>query len=118
MKTPTISQDPMYQMLRHDDVAGFNEARAAGKSCDLSNSDLRGLDLRNINLGQMNLKDAYFRGADLRGIDFRGCLLDGASLANAKISGCYFPVDLPPEEILLSVTQGTRLRHIPEKGHD
>jgi len=111
MTTPSISQDPMYQMLRDDNVSGFNAAREAGQHCDLRNCDLRGLDLRNINLADMDLSDAYFRGADLRGIDFRGCCLDGASLADAKISGCYFPQDLPAIEIHLSVTLGTRLRH-------
>jgi len=111
MTTPAISQDPMYQMLRHDDVDGFNQARAAGQECNLSNCDLRGLDLRNINLDNMDLTDTYFRGSDLRGIDFRNCILDGASLADAKISGCYFPDAISAQEILLSVTQGTRLRH-------
>lgn len=111
MTTPTISQDPMYQLLRHDDVEGFNKAREEGQPCDLRNCDLRGLDLRNINLNNMDLTDAYFRGSDLRGIDFRNCRLDGASLADAKISGCYFPLEISAAEILLSVTQGTRLRH-------
>ena len=110
MPTPIISQDPMYQMLRNDDVQGFNKARESGKTCDLRACDLRGLDLRNINLKYIDLTDAYFRGADLRGIDFRGCRMDGVSLANAKISGCYFPPSIPAEEILLSVSHGTRLR--------
>lgn len=115
MTTPNISQDPMYQMLRHDDVAGFNQARESERECDLRNCDLRGLDLRNINFDNMDLTDAYFRGADLRGIDFRSCILDGASLADAKISGCYFPPALSANEILLSVSQGTRLRHSIKK---
>ncbi|WP_419812846.1 pentapeptide repeat-containing protein [Bacterioplanoides sp.] len=109
--SPTISQDPLYQMLRHDNVEGFNQARADGQTCDLRNCDLRGLDLRNLKLLGMDLTNAYFRGADLRGIDFRGCCLDGASLADAKISGCYFPVELSAQEIQLSVSLGTRLRH-------
>lgn len=115
MTTPSISQDPMYQMLRHDDVSGFNQAREQGQQCDLRSCDFRGLDLRNLNADGMDLTDAYFRGADLRGIDFRNCMLDGVSLADAKISGCYFPVELSATEILLSVTQGTRLRHMTDK---
>ncbi|MEK9712364.1 MAG: pentapeptide repeat-containing protein [Thalassolituus sp.] len=113
MTTPHISQDPMYQMLRNDDVAGFNQARDGGQQCDLRSCDLRGLDLRKLNLTGMDLTDAYFRGADLRGIDFRGCTLDGASLADAKISGCYFPPELDAQEIQMSVKLGTRLRHSP-----
>jgi len=111
MTTPRITEDPMYLMLRDDDVEGFNNARAAGQNCDLAGCDLRGLDLRNLNLSNMDLTDTYFRGSDLRGIDFRGCNLDGASLADAKISGCYFPIELEAQEIHLSVSMGTRLRH-------
>ncbi|HCM04574.1 MAG TPA: hypothetical protein DIC30_01060 [Oceanospirillales bacterium] len=115
MSGPIISDDPLYQLLRDDDVAGFNQAREAGQECDLSGCDLRGLDLRNLIIKGMNLEDTYFRGADLRGIDFSGCNLNGASLADAKISGCYFPIELTPAEIELSVTMGTRLRHIYTK---
>lgn len=111
MSKPQISQDPLYQMLRNDDVPGFNAARASGQNCDLRGCDLRGLDLRNIELLNTDLTDAYFRGADLRGIDFRGCRMDGVSLADAKISGCYFPVEIPAQEILLSVSHGIRIRH-------
>ena len=112
MNGPIISDDPLYQLLRNDDVSGFNQARSAGKTCDLAGCDLRGLDLRHLQISGMSLENTYFRGADLRGIGFRGCALDGASLADAKISGCYFPTELSPEEIQLSVTMGTRLRHV------
>ncbi|GGY38856.1 hypothetical protein GCM10011297_10060 [Bacterioplanes sanyensis] len=115
MAKPIISQDPLYQLLRHDDVAGFNAAREQGQPVALQGCDLRGLDLRGINFAGLDLSDCYFRGADLRGIDFSGCLLNGASLADAKISGCYFPPELSAQEILLSVTQGIRLRHHPRQ---
>jgi uncharacterized protein YjbI with pentapeptide repeats len=111
MNSPVISDNPLYQLLRNDDVAGFNKARSEGLPCNLEGCDLRGIDLRNLIISGMSLKDAYFRASDLRGIDFRGCNLEGASLANAKISGCYFPAELSPEEIQLSVSLGTRLRH-------
>jgi uncharacterized protein YjbI with pentapeptide repeats len=115
MNGPVLSDDPLYQLLRNDDVTAFNQAREAGKECNLSGCDLRGLDLRNLIIDGMDLEDTYFRGADLRGIDFRGCNLNGASLADAKISGCYFPIELTPAEIQLSVSMGTRLRHIYTK---
>jgi uncharacterized protein YjbI with pentapeptide repeats len=51
------------------------------------------------------LRDADFRGCDLRHVD-----LEGASMHNAKISGTYFPDNLTPEEIQLSVQHGTRIR--------
>jgi len=115
MNGPIISDDPLYQLLRNDDVDGFNQARSQGQGCDLAGTDLRGLDLRSLVIHGMNLENTYFRGADLRGIDFRGCNLNGASLADAKISGCYFPIELSPEEIRLSVAMGTRLRHVYNK---
>ncbi len=108
--TPHISKDPMYQLLRDDKVAHFNKLRAEGKSCDLVGCDFRGLDLRELDVKGLDLTDAYFRGADLRSVDFRNCKLIGASLADAKISGCYFPNDISAQEILMSLTQGTRLR--------
>ena len=76
MNGPIISDDPLYQLLRNDDVTGFNQAREKGQECDLSGCDLRGLDLRNLIIKGMNLENTYFRGSDLRGIDFRGCNLN------------------------------------------
>ena len=108
--SPRISQDPMYQLLRDDDVPQFNKLKAQGKTCDLTGCDFRGLDLRDMDVRGLDLSNAYFRGADLRSIDFRGTRLAGASLADAKISGCFFPDNLPAQEILMSLEQGTRLR--------
>ena len=36
---------------------------------------------------------------------------EGASLLDAKVSGVYFPDELSPEEIRLSLDHGTRLRY-------
>lgn len=110
MSGPIISNDPLYQLLRNDDVKGFNTALEEGQTCDLTGCDFKGIDLRGINFKGSDLENAYFRGADLRGIDFRGCNLNGVSLADAKISGCYFPPGLSPNEIQLSVVHGTRMR--------
>jgi uncharacterized protein YjbI with pentapeptide repeats len=108
---PKIPQDPLYQLLREENVQAFNERRAKGEKCDMRGVDLRGLDLRNLNADGLDFTDAYFRGADLRGIDFRNARLEGVSVASANISGCYFPKELRAEEILLSVTHGTRMRY-------
>lgn len=108
--TPIISQDPMYQLLRDDKVPDFNKLKAQGKKCDLTNCDFRGLDLRDMDVRGVDLSNAYFRGTDLRSIDFRGSRLNGASLADAKISGCFFPEDISAQEIMMSVEQGTRIR--------
>ena len=107
---PRISPETMYQLLRDEKIEEFNKLKAQGKSCDLTGCDFRGLDLRNLDIKGLDLTNAYFRGADLRSLDFRGCQLNGASLADAKISGCFFPNDISAQEILLSMQQGTRLR--------
>ncbi|MFK4751563.1 pentapeptide repeat-containing protein [Oceanobacter antarcticus] len=112
MTTAAISQDPLYQLLRNDDVAGFNQAIQQGQVCHLAGLDLRGLDLRGLLVSGMDLTDAYFRGTDLRGIDFRDCCLDGVSLVNSRVSGCYFPPAISAEELRLSLEFGTRLRHV------
>lgn len=109
-KWPEISDDPMYQLLRQDKIAEFNARREKGETAPLSGKNYRGLDLRDLNADGLDFSDAYFRSADLRGIDFRQCILTGASLAEAKISGCFFPDNISPEEIRLSVEYGTRLR--------
>jgi uncharacterized protein YjbI with pentapeptide repeats len=108
--SPKISQDPMYQLIRDENVEQFNKEKSEGKVCDLTECDFKGFDLRNLDVSGLDFTDAYFRGADLRSLDFRGCKLAGASLADAKISGCFFPSDLTADEILMSVQYGTRLR--------
>jgi uncharacterized protein YjbI with pentapeptide repeats len=111
MAPPKVHDNTPYLLLRDENVAEFNQRQEEAKSALLSGGNYRGLDLRNLNADGLNFSDAYFRGADLRGIDFRNTLLEGASMIDAKISGCYFPKELSPEEIRLSITLGTRLRY-------
>ena len=108
---PRINQDPLYHLLREGEIAEFNQRRAAGESCELSGTDLSRLDLREMHADGLDLSNAYFRMTDLRGVDFRNAKLEGASFASANISGCYFPKELGAGEILLSVTQGVRVRY-------
>lgn len=107
---PSISSDPMYQLLREGRVDEFNAKKQAGEYCNLKSCDFRSTDLQGIDAVGLDFRGAYFRMSDLRGIDFRGSLLDGASINGAKISGTYFPVEISAEEILLSLEHGTRLR--------
>lgn len=111
MTKPVIKQDPLYKLLRNEDVAAFNEARDTMDTSELRSGDYRGRDLRNMNADGLDFSGAYFRNADLSGIDFRNTNLEGASLADAKVSGVYFPKALTAEEIRLSVDFGTRLRY-------
>lgn len=111
MNKPVIKTDPLYQLLRQEDVKGFNQQRDSLDTSELKSGDYRGRDLRNMNAAGLDFSDSYFRNADLSGIDFRTTNLEGASLLDAKLSGTYFPAALSPEEIRLSLDTGTRLRY-------
>ncbi len=108
---PAIKRDPLYQMLRHEDVDAFNANRDSMDTSHLKSGDYRGRDLRKLNARGLDFANAYFRNADLSGIDFRETNLEGASLMDAKVSGVYFPRELSADEIRLSLDHGTRLRY-------
>lgn len=110
---PVFSKDPLYVLLRSDDIQGFNAKRAAGNACDLRGVDLRSLDLRGMNADGLDMSGAYLREADLRGVDFSNTRMEGVSLRNARISGVMFPAELSAEEIRLSLDFGTRMRYNP-----
>jgi uncharacterized protein YjbI with pentapeptide repeats len=111
MDKPVIKQDPLYQLLRMEDIEGFNEQRDTLDASELKNGDYRGRDLRKMNALGLDFSNSYFRNSDLSGIDFRNTNLEGASLLDAKLSGTYFPNDLDATEIRLSLDTGTRLRY-------
>ncbi len=111
MGKPVISDDPLYQLLRNENVKEFNEQRDKMDASNLKSGDYRGRDLRNMEADGLDFSDSYFRNTDLRGIDFRNCNLEGASLIAAKVSGTYFPEEFSAEEIRLSLDTGTRLRY-------
>ncbi|MEP6388295.1 MAG: pentapeptide repeat-containing protein [Halioglobus sp.] len=111
MDKPEIKQDPLYKLLRNEDIKTFNEQRDTMNADELRSGDYRGRDLRNMNADGLDFSGAYFRNSDLSGIDFRNTNLEGASLLDAKLSGTYFPAELEPEEIRLSLDTGTRLRY-------
>lgn len=114
MTAPKIKHDePLYLLLREGKVAEFNQRRARGEQCNLVQCDFRGLDLRGLDASGLDLSHGYFRQADLRGIDFSRARLVGASIHAAKISGAYFPPELAPDEIGLSLEHGTRMRYRP-----
>ena len=111
MDKPVIKQDPLYQLLRTEDIKGFNDQRDNLDTGELKNGDYRGRDLRNMNAAGLDFRNSYFRNADLSGIDFRNTNLEGARLLDAKLSGTYFPIELSADEIRLSLETGTRLRY-------
>jgi uncharacterized protein YjbI with pentapeptide repeats len=103
--------DPLYHLMREGDAEEFNRLRQTQAACDLRSCDLRGLDLTHFDVENLDFSDAYLRQADLRGLDLRTCRLSGASLHAAHVSGVYFPPELAPDEIEMSVRLGTRLRY-------
>ena len=113
MPKPVVHNNPMYELLRAEQVAEFNRRKASGEAVSdcLRGGDFRGLDLRELDAEGLDLRDAYFRGADLRGIDFRKTQLEGASFCQAHISGCFFPSALSADEIRLSFDLGIRVRY-------
>ena len=111
MDKPVIKQDPLYQLLRNEDIEAFNEQRDTLDNSELKSGDYRGRDLRNMNASGLDFSNSYFRNSDLSGIDFRHTNLEGASLLDAKLSGTYFPNELDATEIRLSLDTGTRLRY-------
>lgn len=113
MSKPVIHKNPMYELLRAENIAEFNQRKARGEVTEgqLRAGDYRGLDLRELNADGLDLRDAYFRGADLRGIDFRNCQLEGASFCQAHVSGCFFPKTLDADELRLSIDVGIRVRY-------
>jgi uncharacterized protein YjbI with pentapeptide repeats len=113
MAKPIVQTNELFQLIHQDKIEEFNRRKLAGESTagKLCGGDYRGLDLRLLDASGLDLSNAYFRGADLRGIDFRKCNLEGASFCQARVSGCYFPVELTADEIRLSVDYGIRVRY-------
>lgn len=111
---PKIKTEPLYRLLREGKIDVFNQEKARGKSCDLTNCDLRGIDLRGIDADGLDFSGSYFRQADLRGVDFSKSKLQGASIHSARIAGVYFPPQISAEEIQLSLMHGTRMRYRSE----
>lgn len=112
MSVPEINHDnQMYHLLREEKIDEFNSRKAAGEAVDLKHCDFRGLDLRGMDASGIDFTGSYFRQADLRGIDFSSSVLRECSINGAKISGVYFPPELMPEEITMSLSHGTRMRY-------
>lgn len=99
------------RLIQEDRPLDFNRLIQAREGVvDLVGAQFRGYDLRKFDLRRANLADCYMRNADLRGLDLGGANLEGASIKDAKVSGTFFPANIAPEEIRLSLEQGTRLR--------
>ena len=102
--------DEAYRSLRSGELDVYHKLVANRPEVNFSNADLRGVDLRKVDAGKLVLRGSYLRDADLRGLDLRQLDLEGCSLFHAKVSGAYFPAEVLPEELRMSLDYGTRLR--------
>jgi uncharacterized protein YjbI with pentapeptide repeats len=109
--THSPSKKKICRLLQDDKVEEVNAILADEDNISLADANLRSANLQGMHVDGIDFSNAYFRSANLKGLDMRTCTLEGASLHGAKIAGTYFPDVLTPEEILLSVTHGTRLRY-------
>ena len=98
-----------------ENVDVFNKMVEDNNPPDLRNKNLSGLDLSRANLRGLDLSGSYLRNTNLKGLDLTGCNLQGASIHNARINGVLFPENLSPDEIIMSVKYGTRMRVLPPK---
>jgi uncharacterized protein YjbI with pentapeptide repeats len=110
MSKPRFIDDPAFQALRMGDLAAFERLARERNVLDFTDADLRGTDFRLVDLTRVLLIGAYLKDSDLRGCDMRHLDLSGTSIHNAKIGGAFFPPNIDPTEILLSVQFGTRIR--------
>ena len=105
------AKEDICKLLQEDCVEQANALLAGVAGFSLSGANLRSANLQGLHAERIDFSNAYLRAANLKGVDLRSCNLEGASLHGAKIAGTYFPDSLTAEEILLSVTHGTRLRY-------
>jgi len=110
-KVKDIRRAPRPQELFEENRHKFNEAVAQGLRPDFSYQNLSDLDLSCFDLHNANLAGSYLRGVILSGVDLSDAYLHGASIKGARVSGCLFPVEIPAQEIWLSLEKGTRIRH-------
>ena len=110
-ETPRISDDNLYLLLREEKIKEFNAVHQEGEKCALSGLDFRGLDLRGMETEGIDFSNAYFRQTNIAGLNLTHCNLEGASIGGANISGTYFPKELSPREIMMSLRTGTRMRY-------
>ena len=61
---PVIKADPLYQMLRQEDVDSFNASRDSMDTSELTGGDYRGRDLRKMSARGLDFSNAYFRNCD------------------------------------------------------
>jgi len=106
-----MADEKALALIQEDQLEAFNKyVESNGGAVDLSNAHLRAYDLRKYRLRKANLTGTYMRATDLRSVDLSEATLDGASIKEAKVSGVLFPRNLSPQEIMLSLVYGTRLR--------
>lgn len=99
-----------FHRLHNHEIDQFHQQIEGKKEVDFSQCSLRGVDFRRVDMQRIIIRGSYLRGADLRGVDLRQHDLEGCSFHDTMISGCYLPSNVDPNEIMMSVSLGTRIR--------
>ena len=102
--------DDLYFLLKNEKIDEFNSKVEGLQDIPLQNLNLRYVNLQHANLEYADLRGSYFSRSDLRGVNLSHAKIEGASFHSTKISGVYFPKNVLPEEIHISVMYGTRVR--------
>ena len=99
-----------FHRLHNHEIDQFHQQIEGKKEVDFSDCSLRGVDFRRVDMQRIVIRGSYLRGADLRGVDLRTHDLEGCSFHDAMISGSYLPPNVEPDEVMMSVKYGTRIR--------
>jgi hypothetical protein len=119
MKGHVPDQDSPAERIPLDDRETIIDMVQKNKS--FANYEIGAVDLAGVNLRGGNFQYALFKGTNLEGADLKGANLAGANLrqANLRYAVLYrcnlykvaLPLEILPEEISLSVNEGTRIRY-------
>ena len=112
MDKPVIKRDPLYQLLRTEDIKGFNEQREQLDTSELQSGDYRGRDLRN-----MNAREAWISATPIFATPTSAVSI--FAIPTWRAPACWMPSyrapispqSSAPQEIRLSLDTGTRLRY-------
>ncbi|MEE2960073.1 MAG: pentapeptide repeat-containing protein [Myxococcota bacterium] len=99
-----------FHLLHNHEIDRFHQKIEGMKEVDFSGCSLRGVDFRRVDMRRINIQGSYLRGADLRGVDLRAHDLEGCSFHDSIISGSYLPPNVTPDEVIMSIRHGTRIR--------
>ena len=79
MSQPRQLDNPLYILIRNEQISAFNAQKPKDTVVDLSDGDFRGIDLRTLDAQGINFTNAYFRGTEQ---------LADVDLVQGRLNGC------------------------------